>query len=192
VTKGEMLGRLEVLLDRVRARAAEPRREKAEARQVIVEAEAPRQETAVPESAPEEVRGSDSHDSRERLVAAEPAAPEAAPAERVALVRESAPPVDMADLEVVAEDEEPLHTPPPESGRLPAAPVTEFDPDITGVRNATPLLPRRAEEPVRHELVAEAIRPQLVRNDAVAEMITQAQQFAPATFVELLEASLAL
>jgi hypothetical protein len=42
-------------------------------------------------------------------------------------------------LEEMAFGEEaapPRHTPPPESGRLLAAPVVEFDPDITGVREA--------------------------------------------------------
>jgi hypothetical protein len=90
------------------------------------------------------------------------------------------------------EPRQPLHTPPPESGRLPAAPVADFDPDVTGVRNATPLLPRRPVEPVPHEIVPEATRPQLAQSDAVAEVIAEAQVFAPSTFVALLDASLAL
>jgi hypothetical protein len=220
VTKGEMIGRLEVLLERVRTRGAEPHGKRADATEVIAGVAVGRDIVAT-ESATEEVRPSDGHDSRERLVAAEFAAPEPAPVERAAPVHESTPPLDMADMEVVAEEEEPpassrrtvasqpeerlaqmafgveeprppLHTPPPESGRLPAAPVAEFDADVTGVRNATPLLPRRNDQPVRRELVPEATRPQLAPSDVVAEVIAEAQRFAPSTFVALLDASLAL
>jgi hypothetical protein len=220
VTKGEVIGRLEVLLERVRARAAETRGTRADAPEVVASAAVGR-DIAAPEGAIEEARAGDGHDSRERLVAAEVAPPEPAPVERAAPVHESAPPLDMADVEVVAEEEEPpassrrtvasqpeerlaqmafgveeprppLHTPPPESGRLPAAPAAEFDADVTGVRNATPMLPRRTDQPIRRELVPEATRPQLAPSDAVAEVIADAQRFAPSTFVALLDASLAL
>jgi hypothetical protein len=39
-----------------------------------------------------------------------------------------------------------MHTPPPESGRLPAATVADFDADVTGVREASPLAPLRTKE----------------------------------------------
>jgi hypothetical protein len=81
----------------------------------------------------------------------------------------------------------PRHTPPPESGRLPAVPAVEFDADVTGVREATPIvLPRP------RELVPEATRAALVPSDGVADVVGEAQRFAPTTFAELLDASLAL
>jgi hypothetical protein len=90
----------------------------------------------------------------------------------------------------------PLHTPPPESGRLPAAaPGGEFDldPDDTGVRDATPILPLRAGvQPALRELTPDAVRAEVAPSDAVAIVIRDAQRFAPATFVALLDASLAL
>jgi ribonuclease E len=116
----------------------------------------------------------------------------------------------------------PLHTPPPESGRLPAAAVADFDADVTGVRDAAPLGPLRAKEQQQAAhadaevaaaeaavtatdaaskarsaapapgLVAEATRAHLLTSDAVAEIIGEAQRFAPSTFVALLDASLAL
>lgn len=94
----------------------------------------------------------------------------------------------------------PRHTPPPESGRLPAAPAVEFDPDVTGVRDATPIAPVRAHEamatvatlPPLRELTPEAIVAALPAGDGVADVVGQAQRFQPTTFVALLEASLAL
>ncbi len=110
----------------------------------------------------------------------------------------------------------PLHTPPPESGRLPSAPADEFDregdatqsgrlrtapvrefeqdPDFTGVRNATPLLPlRTSRSPCRaSEFEPEETRVMRAPNDAVADVVAEAQKFAPATFVALLDASLGL
>jgi nicotinate-nucleotide--dimethylbenzimidazole phosphoribosyltransferase len=76
------------------------------------------------------------------------------------------------------------HTPPPESGPLPAEP--EFDADVTGVREATPFVARS------HELVPEATRAELAAHDAVADVVGEAQRFAPPTFAALLDASLAL
>jgi hypothetical protein len=80
----------------------------------------------------------------------------------------------------------PRHTPPPESGRLPAAPAVEFDGDVTGVREATPIVQRP------RELVPAPIRAELAPSDAVADLVGEAQRFAPATFAALLDASLAL
>lgn len=93
----------------------------------------------------------------------------------------------LADMAFGAEEPAPpRHTPPPESGRLPAMPAVEFDGDVTGVREATPIVSRPLE------LVPEATRPALTPSDAVADVVGEAQRFAPATFAELLDASLAL
>lgn len=91
------------------------------------------------------------------------------------------------------EPPQPLHTPPPESGRLPAVPGIPFesDSDFAGLRTATPLLPRRLEA-LSHLLEPEAVRPEIPPSDTVGEFIAQAQRFAPPTFVALLDASLAL
>jgi len=79
------------------------------------------------------------------------------------------------------------HSPPPESGRLPAAlPERELDADVTGVREATPMAPRA------HELVPEATRAELASHDAVADIVGEADRFAPSTFASLLDASLGL
>jgi hypothetical protein len=40
---------------------------------------------------------------------------------------------------------QPLHTPPPESGRLPAAAAMDFDSDVTGVRDSAPVAPLRPD-----------------------------------------------
>jgi hypothetical protein len=90
------------------------------------------------------------------------------------------------------EPPQPLHTPPPESGPLPAATSSDYDADITGVRSATPMIPRRTEESLPHPLVPEVTRARLASTDAVGEVIAEAQRFAPPTFVALLDASLSL
>jgi hypothetical protein len=93
----------------------------------------------------------------------------------------------LAQMAFGTEEPPPLHTPPPESGQLPASPA-EFDPDVTGVRNAAPLA---GPAPPR-ELVAEATRPKIAPSDAVAELIARAQGFMPSSFVALLDESLLL
>jgi hypothetical protein len=111
----------------------------------------------------------------------------------------------LADMAFGSEEPRPpRHTPPPESGRLPAAPALEFDGDVTGVREATSHPPRRPEiiegptklpagQPSRaRELVPEATRAELTPSDAVADVVGEAQSFAPSTFIALLDASLAL
>jgi hypothetical protein len=109
----------------------------------------------------------------------------------------------LAEMAFGAEEEPPRHTPPPESGRLPAAPAVEFDPDVTGVREATPIAPVRAHEseptPLRapaptsaRELSPEVTLAVLPSGDGVAEVIGRAQDFHPSTFIALLDASLAL
>ena len=228
MTRGEMLRKLEALLDRVRTRAVEPRHSRSAEVPVSAAAVGPASsglEAPIADQPSDEAPASDLRDSRERLVAAEVAPPEMLPVEPAKTVQESVPPIDVADIEVGEEESpeepplssrrpvapepeeriaqiafgaeeprEPIHTPPPESGRLPAAPIAEFepDPDVTGVRNATPMLPRTHAVKPPVELTPEAVRPQLVPSDAVVEVIAEAQSFSPSTFVALLEASLSL
>jgi hypothetical protein len=147
-------------------------------------------------------------DSRERLVAAPPAlelvveevppepesAPEMerAPEERV----DDEPPVSSRRpvmpepeqrIEEIAfgaeEPSPPRHSPPPESGRLLAAPVTQLE--------AAKDVPADTE-PQARDLIPEAIVADLSASTKVANVIGEAQRFAPTSFSELLEASLAL
>jgi hypothetical protein len=164
----------------------------------------------------EEVVVAESFESRERLVAAEPVAEISVAVELVA----ESPPDVLAAVEEADDDEDaeplssrrpvapqteerladlafgaeeprpPRHTPPPESGRLPAAPEAEFETDVTGVREATPIAV--ATPPARAELIPESTTATLVASDAVIEVVAAAQRFSPATFNALLDASLAL
>jgi hypothetical protein len=114
----------------------------------------------------------------------------------------TAPPEErLAELAFGSEEPESArHTPPPKSGRLPAPPAGEFDPDVTGVR-ATPGLSVDEESallspppPEPSVLSAQAVRADLASgaNVRVPDVIGQAQAFAPATFLALLDASLSL
>ncbi len=94
----------------------------------------------------------------------------------------------LAQMAFGSEEPSPRHTPPPESGRLPA--VTADAGDITGVREASSL-PQPAP-PVARPLSADVIQARLSPSDAVAQVVSDAQAFAPPTFVALLDASLAL
>lgn len=233
MSKGEMIQRLEQLLERVRTRAAEPRAALRQAASEPASKAVPKTELAPiaqrtpappavlpPAVLPEPVLRE--HDSEERLVAAQSEPPEETTVVIAAPAHDSIPPIEVTEIDVVDEEEEapvssrrtvasepeeglaelafggeeprePLHTPPPESGRLPSAPVSDFDPDITGVRSAAPAAPDRSEEDTgRRELVAEAVRPDLPPSDTVAEIVFAAQNFAPSTFVALLDASLRL
>jgi hypothetical protein len=90
------------------------------------------------------------------------------------------------------EPQPPRHTPPPESGRLPAAPIPDFDgDDVTGVRDAQPAAEPRAAEPSR-SLEPEVTRAAIATGAPVVDWVGDAQRFAPETFVALLDASLAL
>jgi hypothetical protein len=113
------------------------------------------------------------------------------------------PPPEERLAELAFGSEEPQsarHTPPPKSGRLPAPPAGDFDPDVTGVRvtpglsveeEATPISAPPAEPSV---LSPQPVRAQLASgtNVRVPDIIGEAQAFAPATFLALLEASLSL
>ncbi|HEY1697114.1 MAG TPA: hypothetical protein VGG39_33370 [Polyangiaceae bacterium] len=99
----------------------------------------------------------------------------------------------IADIAFGAEEPSPpRHTPPPESGRLPAAPAIEFenDADITGVREAPAVAVVEAQR--SRELTPQVTRPAFRPSDAVADVVGEAQRFAPSTFGALLDASLAL
>jgi hypothetical protein len=114
--------------------------------------------------------------------------------------RPVAPPPDepLADMAFDADESQPpRHTPPPESGRLPASPAQEFDADVTGVRTA----PQQVEsvpdadlvEAQPRVLVAEEIRADLSSSaDDVSDVVGEAQAFAPATFAAWLDAALGL
>jgi hypothetical protein len=170
-------------------------------------------DTVIGVAAEEEAGTGESPGSREQLVAAGPAmglvvpmpAPESLPEEPSDLLasveRVEETPVSsrrpvatepeqrLSDMTYGTDEEEslPRHTPPPESGRLPAGPSTgDPDADVTGVRES-PVMPPRGHVPV-----PEAIRADLSPHDAVADIVGEAQPFAPSTFAALLDAGLAL
>ncbi len=87
-----------------------------------------------------------------------------------------------------AEPAPPRHTPPPESGRLPAASEVEFEGDITGVRSASKSVHPAA--PV--SIVPEATIAELAPSDEVADVVGIPQAPEPTTFVGMLDLSLAL
>lgn len=138
------------------------------------------------------------------------AEPEAAPAEVSEEDIEEAPassrrPVGpqpeerLAEMAFGAEEPSPpRHTPPPESGRLPAAPpVEEFDVDNTGVREAAKTAARQPE-PIPEARAAPAepspvsVRGDIAPSSAVADVVGHSERAMPTRFVELLDASLAL
>jgi hypothetical protein len=91
----------------------------------------------------------------------------------------------LAEMAFGAEEPRPaLHTPPPESGRLPAAPEVEFGDEDTGVHAAAP--------PASAVLASEPTRANLAGGERVAATQGSVRAFHPASFAELLEASLAL
>lgn len=80
-----------------------------------------------------------------------------------------------------------LHTPPPESGRLPAAPeLADFDQDITGVREA----PKVAAPPPRLE--PEVTAPAIEASGPVADFVGEPARFRPETIGDLLDATMSL
>jgi hypothetical protein len=72
----------------------------------------------------------------------------------------------------------PLHTPPPESGRVPAAPADEFDSEPPGMPN----------EPLVPELIRAVIEP----SASVAQLVSYASRAFPTTFSALLDETLSL
>lgn len=150
--------------------------------------EPPQEVLAAVEEAPQELLAAEEDVEDAPLSSRRPVAPQ--PEERIAEIAFGA-----------EEPRPPRHTPPPESGRLPAAPVVEFDADVTGVhetpaavgaphraeREPEPEMPRRASE-----LVPETTAPDLPSGESVVDVVGEAQAFAPSTFVALLDASLAL
>jgi hypothetical protein len=99
----------------------------------------------------------------------------------------------LADMAFGAEEpaQPPRHTPPPESGRLPAGPVEEFDADVTGVRNAPHAESARAADEMP-TLAPVEIRAPLPPSDAVGELVGAPLPFEPATFLAWLDATLGL
>jgi hypothetical protein len=77
----------------------------------------------------------------------------------------------------------PLHTPPPESGRVPAAPADDFDSDAPPMRDGG-----RPDEP----LLAEATRAVLPSFATVAELTGDASRSMPTTFSAILDEALSL
>jgi hypothetical protein len=145
----------------------------------------------------------------------------------------TSPPMEKPLEELAFGEEQPpaIHTPPPESGKLPAAPeLVEFDTDTTGVRDAQkaappplppplpppvpPPLPARAlvepmPAPKREPIVAAPpplppppqappkLEPVLTRatleaSAPVADVVGKVAAFEPATFGDLLDATLSL
>lgn len=164
--------------------------------------------------ASEEVAAPAALESRERLVVAEAVAVEVPPAEPApADVSEEEieeapassrrpvgpqPEERLAEMAFGAEEPSPpRHTPPPESGRLPAAPaVQEFDGDTTGVREAAKPLTRPPEPQPEAQPAAElapvALHGEIAPSSRVADVVGRSERAAPSKFVELLDASLAL
>jgi hypothetical protein len=111
----------------------------------------------------------------------------------------SQPEERLAEMAFGTEDPSPpRHTPPPESGRLPAiAPAEEFDFDTTGVREAAKKPAPRSPEPQPEpqappEIAPVAVRAEIATSSAVADVVGHAERAMPSRFVELLDASLGL
>jgi hypothetical protein len=85
----------------------------------------------------------------------------------------------------------PRHTPPPESGRVPAAPAVEPEGEATGLREVVPSAAEPPSSPVV-QLVPQPTRAALDSRDDIAEVIGQAHAFQPATFSALLDATMTL
>ncbi len=84
------------------------------------------------------------------------------------------------------EPEPPRHTPPPESGRLPAPSGEGFD-ERTSAREARP---GESAQTSIGELLPDATRASLESASRVPDVIGEAQRFAPATFLAWLDASI--
>jgi hypothetical protein len=106
------------------------------------------------------------------------------------------PPVEskekpLEELAFGTESVPPRHTPPPESGRLPAAP--EFDQDVTGVREtsslASPQVVVAEAVPVSEP---EVLRPVIAGDGPVATFVGSPPVATPLTFGDLLDATLGL
>lgn len=104
------------------------------------------------------------------------------------------PPLD----QLAFDSEEPLsalHTPPPESGKVPAASdITDYDRDLGDVENQSEASQRaeRAFDSAPEGLVPETTHPTLDASVTVAQFVGQAAPFAPASFLALLDATLGL
>jgi hypothetical protein len=77
----------------------------------------------------------------------------------------------------------PIHTPPPESGRVPAAPSDDFEPEEGAVLTT---------RPPAQPLVAEETRARLDNSVEIAEVGGHVARWTPTTFLALLEETLRL
>ncbi len=134
MSRAETIQKLEALLERVRTRSAgpRPRPSHSPAEPEVVEPPVVAPELAAVVPIAEQRGAGEDPDSRERLVAAESAATETAPAGASARGPESVPPIDVAELEVTAEvevaaeeAEEEVEERAPASSRRPVAPEPE-------------------------------------------------------------------
>jgi hypothetical protein len=107
------------------------------------------------------------------------------------VLTEAAPADKIAQIAFGDESSPALHTPPPESGRLPAAPQPDldYDADVTGVRDAPRTPPK---EPDSFELIPEVTAPVLEASGPVADLVSVPPSFREDTFGDALDASLAL
>jgi len=171
------ISKLEALLARIKANAAEPRvHVEAEPEQPEVEArvtsappepaevEAPLESrarlVAAPRSEePEEIEAEEVLELDDRHIVREEPAAEPAPAATAAppepeLEVEAPPPSSRRPIAEPAESPQEAqiqvaHTPPPESGKQVAADALTFDDDLTGVREAQPAKPPAAEPSIQ-------------------------------------------
>jgi hypothetical protein len=165
----------------------------------------------------------DAFESRSRLVSASPVTPEGDES-RAALrgavsepTLEVSEPADLssAELEAIeepapsssrrpitveekllqlAEEDDAVHVPPPESGKLPAAPILNLeDPDGTGVlRRPAEEKPTTAPAPTATSAEPEVVRAEAAKTTEVAAFVGKAPAPKPSTFGELLDLALRL
>ncbi len=105
----------------------------------------------------------------------------------------SPPEERLAQLAFGSDEPPQRHTPPPKSGPLLAPPMGEFEADTTGIRKTETISADDASLSLAPRvLVPQATRPNLASSANVVDVIGEAQAFEPATFIALLDASLAL
>jgi len=171
-----------------------------DSRERLVAAEPLAAEAPAVESSPTEVRARDAEPVPEPEVAQAELSDEEIEEAPASSRRPVGPQPEerLAEMAFGAEEPSPpRHTPPPESGRLPAAPSEpEFDVDTTGVREAAKPVARapqpQPEPQLAPGLAAVAVRGEVAASSAVVNVVGHAERAMPSRFVELLDASLAL
>jgi hypothetical protein len=209
VSATRKIAKLEQLLVRIRARAAEPRSARRSLGPAVgpadtsVQAQIEEEEDDQPTLPPPPVVEAAVRASEQ----ASPTLPQSDPRRDVLTDRDTGPDIEqqeeefddeppvssrrpvmpepeerLAELAFGAEDPSPpRHSPPPESGRLPAAPDVSIEANEES----------RTQSSSR-ELVPEVMRAELSSRAEIIDVIGQAQRFAPSTFLDLLDASLSL